>query len=328
MMNEMSRKVISGDVRAASHLIRNLEDGIPGTDEVMKELYTVSNGSHVIGLTGAPGAGKSTIADQLTTSYRMRGKTVGVLAVDPTSPFTGGAILGDRIRMMGHSSDRDVFVRSMATRGSMGGLSKAAGEGIHVMEAMGKQKVIVETCGVGQQEVDIVYHAHTVVVVLVPGMGDEVQAIKAGLMEIADIFVINKADRDGAGKLYQELMNMIAMSPKKLTNDGESWTVPVIKVESTNEPHEFAGSVETLYDKIEEHYDFLTRSNLLSGRIRRKAKEELNEALWSGILQPVLNKLKDDGEMEKMISRLMLRETDPYTLAEDVAKRFMNRNEF
>lgn len=323
MMNELSKKVLAGDVRTASHLIRNLEDEIPGTEEIMRELFTVQGHSHVVGLTGAPGAGKSTLVDQLITAYRKKNKTLGVMAVDPTSPFTGGAILGDRIRMLTHAADKDVFVRSLATRGSTGGLSKAVGEGIHVMEAMGKDKVIVETCGVGQQEVDIIDHAHTVVVVLVPGMGDEVQAIKAGLMEIADIFVINKADRDGAGKLYQELINMISMSPKKGNESGDSWTIPVIKIGGIQEPKKFAESVEALRNKIEEHYEYLVQSRLLASRVRRKTRAELNEALWASILQPVLNKLNADGEMEKMVDKLISRETDPYTLAEEIAQRYM-----
>lgn len=318
MMNELSKKVLSGDVRTASHIIRNLEDQISGTDVVMRELFTAAGCSHIIGLTGAPGAGKSTLIDELITACRKEKKTIGVLAVDPTSPFTGGAILGDRVRMLNHSEDKDVFVRSLATRGYMGGLSKAVGEGIHVMEALQKEKIIVETCGVGQQEVDVINHAHTVVVVLVPGMGDEIQAIKAGLMEIADIFVINKADRDGAGKLYQELINMISMSSKS-----GNWKIPVVKVTGFNEPKKFSQNVEELRDRIEEHYQYLVQSELLSSRVRRKAAAELNEVLWANILQPVLNKLNADGEMEKMIDKLISKEADPYTLAEQVSQRYM-----
>ncbi|MHC6178452.1 methylmalonyl Co-A mutase-associated GTPase MeaB [Clostridium sp. JNZ X4-2] len=317
-MSEISKKVLNGDVRSASHIIRNLEDQIPGTEEIMKDLFTASGKSHIVGFTGAPGAGKSTLIDELITVYRKKRKTIGVLAVDPTSPFTGGAILGDRIRMMNHSEDTDVFVRSLATRGYMGGLSKAVGEGIHVMEALGKEKIIVETCGVGQQEVDVFNHSHTVVVVLVPGMGDEVQAIKAGLMEIADIFVINKADRDGTGKLYQELINMISMSSK---NPG--WKIPVIKVAGFKEPKKFSENVEELCNKIDEHYEYLVKSNLLSSRARRKTAAELNEALWAKILQPVLDDLNSRGEMEKMVDRLINKDTDPYTLAEEVARKYM-----
>lgn len=322
-MNEIGQKVLAGDIRAASRLIRNLEDQIPDTFLAMKDIFPRTGNSHVIGLTGAPGAGKSTLTDELIAAYRKRNKTVGVMAVDPTSPFTGGALLGDRIRMLRHSEDEGVFVRSLATRGSMGGLSKAVGEGIHVLDALGKEKVIVETCGVGQQEVDIINHAHTVVVVLVPGMGDEIQAIKAGLMEIADIFVINKADRDGAGKLYKEVLNMIAMSQKHDNGSSYEWTIPVLKVENVLKPHSFAQSVEVLCDKIEEHYEYLVKSNLLSERKRRKTAAELNEALWASILQPILNELNSDGEMAKMVESLINKETDPYTLADEVAQRYM-----
>ena len=201
-MKELGKRVLEGDVRAASRLIRNLEDQITDTYIAIQEIFKETGKSHVIGITGAPGAGKSTLTDELIQAYRSKGNTVGVLAVDPTSPFTGGALLGDRIRMLRHAEDPGVWVRSLATRGAMGGLSKAVGEGIHVMDVIGKDRIIVETVGGGQQEVEIINHAHTVIVVLVPGMGDEIQALKAGLREGADIFVIKKADRDGAGKLY------------------------------------------------------------------------------------------------------------------------------
>lgn len=323
IMNEICEKVLKGDVRTSSHLIRNIEDNITGTDEIMKELFTVNAHSHVIGLTGAPGAGKSTLTNEIITAYRKNEKTLGVLAVDPTSPFTGGAILGDRIRMMSHASDKDVFVRSLATRGSTGGLSKAAGEAIHVFEAMGKDKVIVETCGVGQQEVDIIDHAHTVVVVLVPGMGDEVQAIKAGLMEIADIFVINKADRDGADKLYNEIMNMISMSPKKASEN--SWKIPVVRIENFSQPKKFSQDVEALCDLIDKHYEYLLKSNLLESRIKRKTHAELNEALWASILEPIIENLRDSGEMDDMVDMLIQRKTDPYTLASQIAQRYIKK---
>ncbi|WP_042331472.1 methylmalonyl Co-A mutase-associated GTPase MeaB [Desulfosporosinus orientis] len=319
-MKELSQKVLTGDVRSASRLIRNLEDQIPGTQVAMQQIFTKTGNAHVIGITGAPGAGKSTLTDELVFSYRQRNKTVGVLAVDPTSPFTGGALLGDRIRMLRHAEDKGVFLRSLATRGSMGGISKAVGEAIHVMDAMGKDSIIVETVGVGQQEVEIINHAHTVIVVLVPGMGDEIQALKAGLMEIADIFIINKADRDGAGNLYKEVTNMVHMS---VTEGG--WEIPVLLVESVQEPKKFAESVSVIGDKIEDHYRYLVDNNLLSERLRRKTAAEFNEALWGAILQPVLNDLDAGGEMEKMVNKLLKKETDPYTLAAEVAVRYKNK---
>jgi len=231
-MEDLGKKVLAGDVRSASRLIRNVEDNIAGTKMSLKHIFPHTGNAHVIGITGAPGAGKSTLTDELISAIRKRDKTVGVLAVDPTSPFTGGAILGDRIRMIRHADDPGVFVRSMATRGSMGGLSKAVGDGIHVLDAMGKDYIIVETVGVGQQEVEIINHAHTVMVVQVPGMGDEIQAIKAGLMEIADLFVVNKSDREGAQKLFREILTMLNMSKFP-----DGWRPPVLKVGSSQEPH-------------------------------------------------------------------------------------------
>lgn len=321
-MKDLAKRCLRGDVRAVSRIIRDLEDEVPNTYLAMKEIFPHTGKAHVVGLTGAPGAGKSTLTDELTAAYRKKDKSIGVLAIDPTSPFTGGALLGDRIRMLRHSEDKAVFVRSLATRGSMGGLSKAVGEGIHVLDAMGKEKVIVETCGVGQQEVDIINHAHTVVVVLVPGMGDEIQALKAGLMEIADIFVINKSDREGGGKLYKEVLNMVTMARKHGNNKSE-WIIPVLRMGSILEPHEFAKDVEVLRDKIDEHYDYLVKSNLLAERRRRKTVAELQEAIWGNVLQPVLNELTASGELEKMADRLMSKETDPYTLAEEVGQRYM-----
>jgi len=317
-MEELGKKAMAGDMRAASRLIRNIEDNIPDTHKAIKHIFPHTGKAHVVGLTGAPGAGKSTITDELIMAIRKKNKTVGVLAVDPTSPFTGGALLGDRIRMLRHAEDPGVFIRSLATRGAMGGLSKAVGDGIHVLDVMGKDVIIVETVGVGQQEVDIINHAHTVIVVLVPGMGDDVQAIKAGLMEIADIFVINKADRDGAKKLYKETKNMIGMG--KWTS---GWEPPVLMIESVMEPHSFARSVAELYDKIEAHYQHLVDKNILVDRAHRKVVTELNDALKAAILDPVLKKLMADGEMEGMIARLKTKATDPYSLAEEVAQKYM-----
>ena len=208
---EQLRKIRAGDVRTASRLIRNLEDGLPEAKSSIKRIFPHTGRAHVLGITGSPGAGKSTLVDALISSFRKKEKTVGVLAVDPTSPFTGGAILGDRIRMQRHAEDPGVFVRSLATRGALGGLAKAVGDAVHVMDVMGKEIIMVETVGTGQQEVEIINHSHTVIVVLVPGMGDEIQAIKAGIMEIADIFVINKADRDGTAQLMSELTAMLNM---------------------------------------------------------------------------------------------------------------------
>src|SRR5512137_951728 len=316
---EITKKIQGGDIRAASRLIRNLEDRMPEAKLTIKHLFPLTGRAHVIGITGSPGAGKSTLTDGLIDCFRKKGKTVGVLAVDPTSPFTGGAILGDRIRMQRHAEDPGVFVRSLATRGALGGLAKAVGDAIHVLDVMGKDFILVETVGTGQQEVEIINHAHTVIVVLVPGMGDEIQAIKAGIMEIADIFVVNKADRDGAGKLQRELMAVLDMS--NIPKGG--WRPPILSIGNAFDPVEFERGVTELTTKVQEHYDHLVQSDMLGDRRRRKAAHELNEALRATILEPVLLKLVTSGELDKMIDTLLKKETDPYTVSEQVAKQFL-----
>ena len=207
----MVEQILQGEVRAAARLMRELDDGVPAARETLKHLYRHSGRAHIIGLTGSPGAGKSTLTDRLIQYLRQQGKTVGVVAVDPTSPFSGGAILGDRIRMQRHATDEGVFIRSLATRGHFGGLTASARAVITVLDAMGKDYILVETVGVGQDEVEIAATAYTTIVVTVPGMGDDIQAIKAGILEVADILVVNKADREGASRTYQELMQMLEL---------------------------------------------------------------------------------------------------------------------
>ena len=318
---ETTKKIQGGDMRAASRLIRNLEDRMPEAKLTIKHLFPLTGKAHVIGITGSPGAGKSTLTDGLIDCFRKKGKTVGVLAVDPTSPFTGGAILGDRIRMQRHAEDPGVFVRSLATRGALGGLAKAVGDAIHVMDVLGKDIIIVETVGTGQQEVDIINHSHTVLVVLVPGMGDEIQAIKAGILEIADIFVVNKADRDGSSKLSRELMAMLDMAPPSAFQGG--WRPPIMRVENAFQPESFGKALDDITNKIEEHYKHLIDKDILGSRMRRKATVELNEAIRASILEPVLLKLLGSGQMEGLIEKVMKKEIDPYTVAEDIAKRYL-----
>ena len=319
MFMETTKKIRAGDVRTASRLIRDLEDRLPGARPKLKNLFLHTGKSFIIGIIGSPGAGKSTLTDALVHEFRRRARTVGVLAVDPSSPFTGGAILGDRIRMLRHAEDEGVFVRSLATRGALGGLSQVAGDAIHVMEAMGKDVIIVETVGIGQQELDIINHAHSVVVVLVPGMGDDIQAMKAGIMEIADVFAVNKADRPGARQLQTELTALL--STTALPEGG--WRPPVVSLGNLYEPASFAQQASELAQKIMEHHDHLIVSGRLSGRLERKAMMEITEALRASILEPVLSRLMSTGELKEMTGRVANRETDPYSEAEAVAARFL-----
>src|SRR5512135_1841041 len=227
---QVVERILQGEVRAAARLMRELDDGVPAARESLKQLYRYGGRAHIIGLTGSPGAGKSTLTDRLIQYLRQAGKTVGVVAVDPTSPFSGGAILGDRIRMQRHSTDEGVFIRSLATRGHFGGLTPSTRGAIAVLDAMGKDYILVETVGVGQDEIEIVRAAHTTLIVLIPGMGDDIQAIKAGILEAGDVFVINKSEREGVQKTRQELMMMIEMDKERKTKAG--WTPTIFMTEA------------------------------------------------------------------------------------------------
>ena len=316
---DILERVKAGDVRAVSRLIRNFEDQRPEGKEVVKAIYPHTGHARVIGMTGAPGAGKSTVSDTLISNYRGQGKSVGVLAVDPTSPFTGGAILGDRVRMQKHAEDSGVFIRSLATRGALGGLSAAVDDAIHVLDAMGKDVILVETVGTGQSEVDIMNNAHSVVLVLTPGMGDEVQTIKAGVMEIADLFLINKADQKGAAKLYQELNRTLDMA----SSYPSGWRPPVLRAENTADAGEFATRIDELRQKIDEHFQVLKDKGLLEQRERRKAGIQLQNALKSKLLDPIVDKLKESGEMDSLLASMVAKQSDPYSLAEHIAARFV-----
>ncbi|MBN1663776.1 MAG: methylmalonyl Co-A mutase-associated GTPase MeaB [Deltaproteobacteria bacterium] len=315
---ERLRKIQGGDVRTASRLIRNLEDNLPEAKTAIRQIFPHTGRAHVVGFTGAPGAGKSTLVDAMISVFRKQSKTVGVLAVDPTSPFTGGAILGDRVRMQAHAEDPGVFVRSLATRGALGGLSRAVGDAVHVMDAMGKEIIMVETVGAGQQEVDIINHSHTVIVVLIPGMGDEIQAIKAGMMEIADIFVINKADRDGAGQLENELISMLNM----VSEFPGGWRPPIMTIGNLFDAAAFREDVEKLADAVGDHYRCLVETGLLADRLRRKTVMEIHDALHDAILSPILTELTQSGEMDRITKRILQKESDPYTIADEIAGKY------
>jgi LAO/AO transport system kinase len=307
-MSGAVEKILAGDVRTVARMIRDIDDGIPEVRETLKALYPHTGRAYVVGITGAPGVGKSTLVDQMLVHLRKQGRTVGVLAVDPTSPFSGGAILGDRVRMQRHSLDEGVFIRSLATRGYFGGLTQSTRSAIDVLDAMGKDIILVETVGVGQDEVDVVKAAQTTVIVTVPGMGDDIQAIKAGILEVGDIFVINKADRDGVEKTLADLRLMIDMDQKKY--EDRRWKPPILKVEAL-----FDKGVQELLEGIEDHRRFLAESGgpESSGRRRDRVREELAEMVKNRIVQEVFDHLKGSGEFERAVDSVVERKTDPYT---------------
>jgi len=319
MLMETIKKISAGDVRLASRLIRDLEDKLPHARARLKKLFPHTGKSFIIGITGSPGAGKSTLTDALIAEMRKLSKTVGVLAVDPTSPFSGGAILGDRVRMLRHAEDEGVFIRSLATRGALGGLSQAVGDAIHVMEAMGRDVIIVETVGIGQQEIDIINHAHSVIVVMVPGMGDEIQTMKAGILEIADVFAINKTDRAGAKQLHTELASLL--NGTKLSPD--AWRPPIVMIGNLYETATFIEQMAELAQKVFDHYAYLQDSGQLGKRMERKAMMEINDALLCCILEPVIAKLTTSGELQRIAEKVINREFDPYSAAEEISKRFL-----
>jgi LAO/AO transport system kinase len=305
-------RILAGEVRAAARLMRDLDDGRPEAREILKEIYPHSGRAHIIGITGSPGVGKSTLTDRLIHYLRREGKTVGVVAVDPTSPFSGGAILGDRIRMQRHALDDGVFIRSLATRGHFGGLTASARAVITVLDAMGKDYVLVETVGVGQDEVEIAATAYTTMVVTVPGMGDDIQAIKAGILEVADILVINKADREGASRTYQELMQMLEL---KTLRKEKSWKPPVLLTQAKDNE-----GIEELMAAVRDHQEFLARDDgqaLQKARFSR-VRQEFLEILKEGVSRHLVKQLEGNGRLALILKDILAKQTDPYSASEAV----------
>jgi len=310
----IAEKIISGDIRSVARLIRDIDDNVPGAREVLKDLYPSTGKAYVVGITGAPGVGKSTLVDQMVTHLRGAGKTVGVLAVDPTSPFSGGAILGDRVRMQRHSMDEGVFIRSMATRGYFGGITQSTRSAIDVLDAMGKDCIIVETVGVGQDEIDIVQSAHTTIIVLVPGMGDDVQALKAGILEIGDIFVINKDDREGADRTVNDIRLMIEMDEKRY-KDG--WKPPILTAQAV-----FDKGITEILDEIDKHRKHLQSSaQIQSMRKHEKARNDLSEMIKDKIIHDVLDEIIDSSEFETTLQSIIKGEIDPYTACDTIVSK-------
>ncbi len=310
-------RILAGEVRAAARLMRDLDDGRPEAREILKEIYRHSGRAHIVGITGSPGVGKSTLTDRLIQYLRQEGKTVGVVAVDPTSPFSGGAILGDRIRMQRHALDEGVFIRSLATRGHFGGLTASARAVITVLDAMGKDYILVETVGVGQDEVEIAATAYTTMVVTVPGMGDDIQAIKAGILEVADILVINKADREGASRTYQELMQMLEL---KTFRKEESWKPPVLLTQAKDNE-----GTEELMAAVRDHQEFLSRDGgqaLQRARFSR-IRQEFLEILKEGMSRHLVKQLEGDGRLDLILKDILARQTDPYSASEALVLKIL-----
>jgi len=310
---KLTNKILEGDVRAAAKLMRDIEDGTPAAIEELESIYLHTGRAHVVGVTGAQGVGKSTLVDALISVFRKENMTIGVIAIDPTSPFTGGALLGDRVRMQRHSLDKGVFIRSLATRGWGGGLSKATTSMIHIMDAMGKNIILVETVGAGQTEVDVTKVADTSIVILTPGMGDEIQMMKAGLMEAADIFVINKADKEGVDNLQHQLKVMLEMKPY-LPNE---WKPSIVLTEAV-----YSKGIEELMEAVLSHREFLISSGNLEKRRRQRVKLELIEAVESSLRNHIYQQIDEGDYLERLLDDLVQRKTNPHSAALQIINQF------
>jgi LAO/AO transport system kinase len=300
----MAQRVLSGDRRAVARAISMVEDGADGLPALIGALYPHTGRAYTIGLTGSPGVGKSSLAERLVAAARGRDHTVAVLAIDPTSPFTGGALLGDRLRMQAHATDPGVFIRSMATRGHLGGMALAAPEAIMVLDAAGRDYVVIETVGVGQAEVEVATQADTTLVVVQPGWGDAIQAAKAGILEIADVFVVNKADREGAGEVVRDLKSMLRMGPRL------DWVPPVVKSSTVS-----GDGIDELWDAIAAHRDHEESSGRLVEKRRRRVLEEV-ESLVAAQLRARMASALDQGAESDLADDLAARRIDPYRAAE------------
>ncbi len=311
-IQEWVDRLRNGDIRALARAITAIENAAPESLELLKKLFPHSGRARVLGLTGSPGAGKSTLVDQLAREYRSKNQTVGIVAVDPTSPYTGGAILGDRIRMQSHHADPGIFIRSMATRGCLGGLARATTDVATAMDASGKDVVLIETVGVGQDEVDIVRLADITVVILVPGMGDDVQTIKAGIMEIADIFVINKSDRDGADRVEREIRAMQTLAMRK-----DQWTPPIVKTVASE-----GKGIAELAAAVDDYQRYLEQKNLLLKKKISNWQERLVEMLRDTLLDRLLSGRMQPGEVARLAEEIAAHRRDPYSVVEDIVGAF------
>jgi LAO/AO transport system kinase len=313
-LNQLTHTLIdqlrAGDVRTLARAISVVENRAPGWSDLLKALFPHSGKARVLGLTGPPGAGKSTLVDQLARRYRKDKRRVGIIAVDPTSPYTGGAILGDRIRMQEHFADPGIYIRSMATRGSLGGLARTTADVTTVLDAAGRDLVMIETVGVGQDEVDIVRLADITILILVPGMGDDVQTIKAGIMEIADIFVINKSDRDGAENVEREILTLQSLA---IRSDG--WTPPIVKTVASQ-----GTGIEELVGAVSNYEAYLQQKNLALHKSVENWEQRLVEMLRDALLEKARGHMTD-GNMARYAAEVAEHKRDPYTLIEEIAEK-------
>jgi LAO/AO transport system kinase len=308
---EWAEKILAGDRRAVARAISAVESGEIAGIELLKHLFPKSGSAYVIGVTGSPGAGKSTLVEKLAAEYRRSGWRVGIIAVDPTSPFSGGAILGDRIRMQALSTDDGIYIRSMATRGHLGGLASATDDVVTILDAAGCQVVLIETVGVGQDEVEIARHADVTVLLLVPGMGDDVQTFKAGVMEIADLYVVNKGDRPGAERAEQEVTAMLSMAPRR-----DGWQPPVLKTVATT-----GEGLAPLRDALEQFRVFGEQHALRGARQREQWRAQLLELLRQSLFENALGALPD-GILEARVQDLLVRRRDPHSVVEELSGDF------
>ncbi len=321
-VEELITAALAGDRRALARLITIVENDGEQARAVLQRLYPHTGRAHIVGITGAPGTGKSTLVNAMAREYRQRGMTVGIIAIDPTSPFSGGALLGDRVRMKDLVGDPGVYIRSMATRGSLGGLARATDDVVLVLDAMGFDRILIETVGVGQAEVDIASSAHTVIVVEAPGLGDDIQAIKAGVLEIADIFVVNKADREGADRTFMALQTMLGLGPRTVRHHGramrvdmpegthEGWRPPIFKTVATR-----GEGVPELVDAVEQHRHFLEESGEMARRESERAAHLLDHILRDALMARLLERVPE-GNFEATVERVAAREIDPYAAVE------------
>ena len=308
-VDQLVERALAGDPRSVGRLITLVEDGAPQLRAVMAALAPRSGGAHIVGLTGSPGVGKSTTTSALVAAFRTAGRRVGVLAVDPSSPFSGGALLGDRIRMQEHATDPEVFIRSMASRGHLGGLSSTTPQAVRVLDAAGCDPVLVETVGVGQSEVEVAGEADTTIVLLAPGMGDGIQAAKAGILEIGDIFVVNKADRDGADATARELRHMISLGP---SGQAGAWKPPVLKVIATR-----GEGLRELVEAIDEHRAWLDSSGTGMARRRTRARSEI-QGIALAALQARFAGVGGDGALDGLADDVAAGRTDAFTAADRI----------